>query len=92
MNLIRVLTAWVLNVVIANGITGENMDESPETRKPVGEASGSNQTELNEVSWQKWINKGKVQDIARRKKFHLALCFLVPAGILLGFWALALRP
>ena len=67
------------------------MDDFPETRKSVAQPSDSNQTELNEVSWQKWINKGKVQDIARRKKFHLALCFLVPAGILLGFWALALR-
>jgi len=68
------------------------MDEFPETRKPVGEESGSNQTELNEVSWQKWINKGKVQDVARRKRFYLALCFFVPAGVLLAFWALALRP
>jgi hypothetical protein len=66
------------------------MDEFPETRKSVGEASGSNQTELNEVSWQKWISKGKAQDAARRKKFFLALWFLLPAGVLLGLWALAL--
>ena len=67
------------------------MDEFPETRKSVGEASGSNQTELNEVSWQKWITKGKVRDAARRKRFFLALWFLLPAGVLLALWALALR-
>ena len=68
------------------------MDDFPETRKSVAQPSDSNQTELNEVSWQKWINKGKVQDVARRKRFYLALCFFVPAGALLAFWALALRP
>ena len=67
------------------------MDEFPATRKPVGEASGSNQTELNEVSWQKWINKGKAQDAAFRKKCFLALWLLLPAGVLLGIWALALE-
>jgi hypothetical protein len=67
------------------------MDEFPETRKSVGEAGGSNETELNEVSWQKWIIKGKVQDAIRRKKFFLTLWFLLPAGVLLGLWALAIR-
>ena len=67
------------------------MDEFPETRKSVDQASDSNQTELNEVSWEKWVSKGKAQDVARRKKFFLALWFLVPAGVLLGLWALALR-
>ena len=67
------------------------MDESPDTRKSVGQASDSNQTELNEVSWQKWLSKGKAQDVARRKKVFLALWLLLPAGVLLGIWALALR-
>jgi hypothetical protein len=67
------------------------MDDFPETRKSVAQPSDSNQTELNEVSWQKWVSKGKVQDVARRKKFFLALWFLLPAGVLLGLWALALR-
>lgn len=67
------------------------MDEFSETRKSVGEASGSNQTELNEASWQRWISKGKAQDAARRKKFFLALGFLLPAAVLLGLWTLALR-
>ena len=67
------------------------MDESPDTRKSVGQASDSNQTELNEVSWQKWLSKGKAQDVALRKKVILALWLLLPAGVLLGIWALALR-
>ena len=67
------------------------MDQFPETKKSVGEASGSNQTELNEVSWQKWISKGKARDAARRKKFFLALWFLLPAAVLIGLWALASR-
>jgi hypothetical protein len=67
------------------------MDEFPENRKSVGQASDFNQTELNEVSWQKWVSKGKAQDVARRKKFFLALWFLLPAGVLLGLSALALR-
>ena len=67
------------------------MDQSPDTRKSVGQASDSNQTELNEVSWQKWLSKGKAQDVARRKKVFMALWLLLPAGVLLGIWALALR-
>ena len=66
------------------------MDEFPKTTKSVAEASGSNQTELNEVSWQKWISKGKAQDAALRKKCFLALWVLLPAGVLLGIWALGL--
>lgn len=65
------------------------MDEFPECGKSVGEASGSNQAELNEVSWQKWISKGKAQDAALRKKCFLALWLLLPAGVLFGIWALA---
>ncbi|HET9942380.1 MAG TPA: hypothetical protein VFR05_03505 [Terriglobia bacterium] len=65
------------------------MDEFPATNKPVVEAGGSNQTELNEVSWQKWISKGKAQDAALRKKCFLALWLLLPAGVLFGIWALA---
>jgi len=65
------------------------MDEFPATNKPVVEASRSNQTELNEVSWQKWISKGKAQDAALRKKCFLALWLLLPAGVLFGIWALA---
>jgi hypothetical protein len=64
------------------------MDEFPETRKTVGEGSGSNQPELSEASWQKWINKGKAQDAVRRKRFFMALWFILPAGVLLGLWAL----
>jgi len=67
------------------------MDQFTETKKSVGEASGPNQIELNEVSWQKWISKGKARDAARRKKFFLALWFLLPAAALLGLWALASR-
>lgn len=67
------------------------MDEFPATNKSVGEASGSNQTELSEDSWQKWISKGKAQDAARRKRFFLLLWFLLPAGGLLALWALVLR-
>jgi hypothetical protein len=66
------------------------MDEFQAPRKSVPEASGSNQTELNEVSWQKWISKGKAQDAAWRKKCLLALWLLLPVGVLLGIWALAL--
>jgi hypothetical protein len=67
------------------------MGEFPDSKKSVGEAGSFNGTELNEASWQKWINKGKAQDAARRKKFFVALWFILPALILLGLWALSLE-
>jgi hypothetical protein len=67
------------------------MDQSPDTRKSVGQASDSNEIELDEVAWQKWLSKGKAQDVARRKKVFLALWLLLPVGVLLAIWALALR-
>ena len=64
------------------------MGELPEKNNSVSE--GIPTVQLNEVSWQKWVNKGKELDAARRKRFIRLLWVLVPAVILLILW-LALR-
>jgi quinol-cytochrome oxidoreductase complex cytochrome b subunit len=68
------------------------MGQFPDSTKSVTEGIGVNEVQLNEALWQKWIDKGKAQDIARRKRFFLALWFFLPALVLLGIWALVLRP
>jgi hypothetical protein len=64
------------------------MGELPEKNNSVSE--GIPAVQLSEVSWQKWVNKGKELDAARRKRFIRLLWVLVPALILLSLW-LALR-
>ena len=67
------------------------MDEFPQSRMSVGEVGGANEAELNEASWQRWIEKGKAQDAVRRKKFFLVLWLLLPALVVLSLWALLSR-
>ena len=60
------------------------MGELPEKNNSVSEAIPA--VQLSEVSWQKWVNKGKELDAARRKRFIRLLLVLVPALILLSSW------
>jgi hypothetical protein len=67
------------------------MGELPDGNKSVGIGSRIGETELNEASWRKWVNKGKEQDARRRKQFYQMLWILLPAIILLALWSLAFR-
>jgi hypothetical protein len=67
------------------------MGEFPDNKKSASEGS-VHADQLNEVAWQKWIDKGKARDIVRRKRFFLALGFLLPALVLLSIWAVVSRP
>jgi len=64
------------------------MNEFPLSRKSVGEVGDAN-AEINEASWQRWIDKGNAQDAVRRKKFFFMLWLLVPALVVLGLLALS---
>ena len=45
------------------------MSEAPRVEKSGDELlPPSNNSELNEIAWQKWINKNKERDAAHRKK------------------------
>jgi hypothetical protein len=67
------------------------MGEFPDRKKSASEGSVP-EGQLDEATWQKWIDKGKARDIARRKRLFLALWFFLPALVLLSLWALASRP
>jgi len=68
---------------------GETMEEIERSNKSID--AGIGVTELNEASWQRWVNKGKEQDARRRKRFYKVLWFLIPAAILLASWFLGFR-
>ena len=70
---------------------GENMEEIERSSKSIDAGTGVNVTELNEASWQRWVNKGKEQDARRRKRFYRVLWFLIPAVIVLASWFLGFR-
>jgi hypothetical protein len=54
------------------------MSEAPRMEKSGDEPlPPSNNSELNEIAWQKWINKNKERDAAHRKKLIRTL-LLVP--------------
>ena len=56
---------------------GEPMSEAPRVEKSEdGPLPPSNDSELNEIAWQKWINKNKERDAAHHKKLIQILLFV----------------
>lgn len=59
------------------------MSEAPKSEKSGQAPPALTNVELDEIAWQKWVNKNKERDAALRKKF-IRILWLVPVLLIVG--------
>lgn len=59
------------------------MSEAPKSEKSGQAPPSLTNVELDEIAWQKWVNKNKERDAVRRKRF-IRILWLVSALLIVG--------